>query len=56
MSKSCSFCNLASVPVENVSYQLIVEAYVQITNLFKLKTNIGKYYYHIADNFPNVYF
>lgn len=43
MESPCSFCFLRRKSISNVSYDAIVDAFIQITSYLKLKANSGEY-------------
>ena len=40
-SKTCGLCVLNGSPISDVSYQSIIEVYIQITSILKLKADLG---------------
>ena len=41
MEVSCAFCLIKNQPIDKVSYGSIVEAYLQLTSLLRLKSQSG---------------
>ena len=50
MESSCKVCPLKDQPIKDVSYDAVVEAFLQITLILKAKANLSKSYFQEISN------